>query len=308
MAGVPLIEFYFQELIKCGFEYLRSNPSQIDMIFARMKEPLLVQNFGQSFIDQLKQLFVQRQISLIQDINLVPQNLPCVSFTLLSSSELLDQSYFGIFAGSLEEPMTDASRLTATITSLTYELASGFVSTSSEDVLSVNKGQTVIDSAGNSFEVLSPILDGSTGQAGFSVVPLSLFTTGDTKVLAFNADSSTSLYSMPYSETIQIGCHSEEKTNFARYLYYIVSYILQSSRVRIEGDGFLKFTIKASDFTRNSNLMPDLAVSRYMTVTAQTYYEWNASPQITSALFDGHFLVEKDVWIKRDDTYSWTTL
>jgi|SRR5581483_899840 len=92
-------ELVIQKIVQTGIDDLKADPSPLDELFACYLEPEMIQDYGQGYIDQIKQWFTTTKIPVVQAWSLNAQRIPCYSIHL--ATELEDESkaaagdYFG---------------------------------------------------------------------------------------------------------------------------------------------------------------------------------------------------------------------
>lgn len=306
--GAPITEYYVEQLIKTGLEDIRNTPSKLDVIFEGFTEGLFVNIFGKKVITQIKDFILSRKISVIQGVNIVPENLPCFSVALLDAVEDHSRSAFDDFDSyEMEDVAPEDQDELATFAILSYNSGTGFCSVSDAvDVSTIYVGAIIVDQDGVSFEVMGPILS-DTGNKGFYIVADASINTGTVRLLSQIDQTKTGIRAVPIIDRIQVGIHTAENTNLTKYLYYLLVYWLFSRRLELEKAGYQLSRFNASDFAKEVELLPDNIVSRAMTIEFLTWFKWKDDPWSAVRLMSSRILVKQEIWEKNDDTAIGTT-
>lgn len=99
-------EVIVQKVIQKGIANIKADPAAFDEIFAGFLEPELINDYGQNYIDSIRDFFYNTKIPVIQAWSFNAQRIPCYSIHL--ATELEDESkasigdYGGDFTGENE--------------------------------------------------------------------------------------------------------------------------------------------------------------------------------------------------------------
>ena len=92
-------EVVVQKIVQKGLADIRTNIDILDDIFASYKDPELDADYGQTYIDQIKDWFAKTKVPVVQAWSFNAQRIPCFSIHL--ATELEDEAkaaagdYFG---------------------------------------------------------------------------------------------------------------------------------------------------------------------------------------------------------------------
>lgn len=75
------------EVLKKGIEELKSNPDKLEDIFGYMRLDGVSNTYGDQYINQVKDWFINTKIPVLQAWSLSQQRIPCISVHLSSESE-----------------------------------------------------------------------------------------------------------------------------------------------------------------------------------------------------------------------------
>jgi len=84
------------------------------------------------------------------------------------------------------------------------------------------------------------------------------------------------LYS-PISDQIQIGIHSHDTPDLAKYLYYLAVYILEIYKPTLEAGGLELTTFQATDLSRINEYLPENIFSRFINYSILTFPKFSGS-------------------------------
>jgi hypothetical protein len=74
----------------------------------------------------------------------------------------------------------------------------------------------------------------------------------------------------PITDNIHIGIHTKDTPDLAKYLYYLVVYVLNSFKPQLEMRGMMLGTFRATDLSRMNEYLPDNMYSRFINFTIFT--------------------------------------
>jgi len=75
----------------------------------------------------------------------------------------------------------------------------------------------------------------------------------------------------PITDGIHIGIHSIESPDLVKYLYYLVTYILNVFKMDLEDQNINLTTLRANDLSRLNEYLPENMFSRFLSFNALTY-------------------------------------
>lgn len=96
-------EIVLQRLIQHGIKDLRSRPEAFDNIFSQFLEYEMIDDYGQAYIDQIRNWFITTKIPVVQAWSFNVSRVPCISITLSSENEATDKAAMGDHYGEDEE-------------------------------------------------------------------------------------------------------------------------------------------------------------------------------------------------------------
>jgi len=74
----------------------------------------------------------------------------------------------------------------------------------------------------------------------------------------------------PISDNIHLGIHCQDSPDLAKYLYYLVVYVLHSFKPQLETRGMMLGTFRATDLSRMNEYLPENLYSRFINFTIFT--------------------------------------
>lgn len=301
--GAPITEFMVEQLISTSLEQMRNQPSKLEMIFERLNEGIFAPLFGQKVIHQIRDYVMSRKIAVVQSLQLVPDQAPCFSILINGSTEDSGKSFFDDFTNREDEEVEPHSITSFTTTA--YDPATGFVSVGSGvDLSLLYPGAIVRDASNIAFDITSPIIDSATVPSGkgFTIVENATFAVGQAVITDNMNVQSTGRRAIPIIDSVQIGVHAADNTNLTKYLYYMLIYFFSSRRIELENAGYQVHSFVASDFVRETDLLPNNITSRYVTFKFWTEFSWKDDPWAYVRTSRNKLLVKQDVWVKDDDS------
>lgn len=74
----------------------------------------------------------------------------------------------------------------------------------------------------------------------------------------------------PITDNIHLGIHCQDTPDLAKYLYYLVTYILNAFKPQLETQGLMLGTFRATDLSRMNEYLPENLYSRFINFTVFT--------------------------------------
>lgn len=91
-----------QRVIQLGIRDIKDNPDVLDRIFEYYLCEEMEYSYGQSYIDGIKQWFVETKVPVLQAWSFNPQKVPSISVHLATEQEDEGKAAIGDFMGDLE--------------------------------------------------------------------------------------------------------------------------------------------------------------------------------------------------------------
>ena len=273
--GAPLTEFVFETVIRDGLGEIKSNPAILDDIFSRFTETHFNNQYGQSKIDQLKTYFSNNQIRIVQSHAMVPTSMPCISIHLQSSAETENLQNMGNNYEQVSDPTTPAV-VVPTITPGTYDTITGKLTIiNPADLSVVCPGMNFVDNSGTKFGIQS----GNSNQAGNKFINIG---TGQSPDLGGNGRIESSIdYTLKerrmirLQEQIRLGCHANDDIHLAKFIFYILTYILKSRQSALITRGISLDWGQGSVYDRADSFEGENVFERYIMVNCLTAFDWD---------------------------------
>lgn len=95
MRGTVFPQVALQRVIQEGIKILKSNPDILDGIFQYYTCEPMASDYGQSYVDKIKEWFVQTKIPVVQAWSFDPQQVPQISIKLATEQEDETKSAIG---------------------------------------------------------------------------------------------------------------------------------------------------------------------------------------------------------------------
>lgn len=81
----------------------------------------------------------------------------------------------------------------------------------------------------------------------------------------------------PIIDSIHIGIHANQTPDLAKYLYYLVVYLLNGFKPQLQERGLLLSTFRATDLSRMNEYLPENIYSRFINFTCYTIAPYKRS-------------------------------
>ena len=94
-----LAQVALQKVVQAGVKKIKEQPEIIDDIFCEYKHTLMEHSYGVTYIEGIKDWFINTKIPVIQSWSFNPQRVPCVSIKLSNETEKTDLEAIGDYWG-----------------------------------------------------------------------------------------------------------------------------------------------------------------------------------------------------------------
>lgn len=273
--SAPLTEFVIETVLRDGLGDLHANPNKLDDIFSKFKEAQFLNQYGQSKIDQLKTYIANNQIKLVQSWSLVPLTVPCISIQLESSSEDPDIQDFG-YGAEDEDYAVTPKVLFPVITPGTYDIVSGKLTIiNSVDLSTLSPGRNFVDSDGVIFTILSGISNVS-GNKFINIGPgMTPNVSADGRIESPLDFARTERRMIRLREGISLGCHAKDDIHLAKFIFYLLVYILKSRQDSLITRGIQLDWGQGSMYNREDAYAGENIFSRFLKTSCLTEFDWD---------------------------------
>jgi hypothetical protein len=273
--GAPLTEFVIETILRDGLNELRISPTKFDDLFSRFKLTFFNNQYGQAKIDELKTYIQNNQIKIIHALQIQPTDMPCISIQLLSSDEVEDEQQFSNMLPEQVDPKVP-NVIVPTVTPTAYDSITGKLNVADGANLGVIcPGMIFKDASDVEFVIES----GNSNISGNKFINIGKGKEpdlgGDGEIVSSIDFTVTDRRMVRLRETINLGCHAHDKVHLAKFLYYIVYYIIKSRQVAMEERGLHLDRGVASIFDREGEVGGEDIYTRYLQLHVLTEFDWD---------------------------------
>ena len=274
--GAPITEFVIETVIRDGLGFLRTSPTALDDIFSKFKATWFINQYGQAHINKLKTYIQQNQVKIVHSFAQVPTSTPCFSIQITRSFEDPSMQQFSNDYEEVDTPIAPIVKI-SDVQGLTFDVATGkLVIDNSVNLGPVYPGMIFVDAVGVEFEIQS----GNSNLAGNKFI--SLPRNGNVPDLSAPGEIISNIRvqrvarrMVRLKETISLGVHAKKDVHIAKYLYYLLTYILKSRMDSLIERGIHLDFGTGQIFDREDQFEGDNVFSRFMEVNCITEYDWN---------------------------------
>jgi len=273
--GAPLTEFVIETVLRDGLGDLKTNPNKLDDLFSRFTEAHFINQFGITQITRLKTYIQNNQIKLTQSHSMIQTVIPCISIQLIRADESEGIQNLGNEYLDEEEDKTPTV-IVPVVDPGTYDTLTGKLTIiNAADLSGVCPNLIFVDSLGTKFD----IKPGNSNLSGNKFINIgsgmepSLAAGG--RIESWIDFKRTERRMIRLRETIRLGCHAKDDIHIAKYLYYIVMYILKSRQDSMINRGLHLDRGTASIFDREDTFSGENVFSRYIDVNCITEFDWD---------------------------------
>jgi hypothetical protein len=273
--GAPLTEFVIETVLRDGLGNMRDNPAILDDVFSKFTATFFNNQYGTSKINELKQYIQDNQVKIVHSFAQVPTNTPCFSIQILKSSETPKLQQFSNEYEDVDTAIAPIVKV-ASVQPLSYDTVTGKLQVNpSTNLANVYPGMIFKDANGIEF----PIRSGNSNLAGNKYINIG---SGQNPNLALPGSIISSVRIKRVSrrmvrleETISLGVHTRNDVHIAKFLYYILYYILKSRMDSlIERGVHLDYGL-GGVFDRVDQFEGENVFTRMVDVNCITEFDWN---------------------------------
>lgn len=281
--GIHQSDIIIRSAIIAAIADMRAQPWLLDYVFASLpRDELTMKDYGENEVDQAKKWFLKTDIPVFMNYRVDEAKFPCISIALMESVEaentLGDVHY---------EPSEDTEAawpvLAGPFNPLTYSAGTGIMKVPDAvgDALVIAPGMIVLDKIGREFEILD-VLDKTT----FTIKTGVVADFANAVIKSSKPVLITSLESLSFRETYNIGCHVQSEPVHLTFLHSIVSFILlRYKEALLEARGFERSVISSAQFERQQATEMELGFSRNISITGyvRNYWPKAVKPRLLSS-------------------------
>jgi len=282
-TGIFQSDVIIRSAIIAALNDLRTKPWLLNYVFAALpRDKLTAQDYGAKEIARATEWFVNTKIPVHLDVNLKDEMFPCITISLSSSQESESESTLGDTHYHPRVPNNGQWPILAgPFTPTSYDPTSGLITLDASQVQNfvIVPGHIVIDAQGGQHPVLDVddnndiyIEENCTANLNGFVIK------GQKPYLITHVESAR------YRETYAIGCHVTGEPVHLTYLHSIVVFcLLRYKESLLEARGFERSTLNSQMLRLDSDTLPQVIFSRYLTISGMVSQYW---PKIIAPTVD----------------------
>lgn len=273
IVGIHQSDVIIRSALTAAMADMRANPWLLDHVFASLPQDTLTwKEYGEKSAQEAKQWFLRTNIPVKMVPVLDELQVPCITITLVDSTEATNEATLGdVHSEPFEQSTKPWPALTQPFTPTSYNQATGFMAIPTlPDDIYVAPGMYIIDAVGRPHEILE-VIDSGT-------IKIQPGTVADFRNSTLKSGRSGYIYeveSSSFKETYRIGVHVGGEPVYLTWLHSIIVFIIQRyKQALLEGRGFERSTFGSSDFARDNQSDTELVFSRYITITGYVRQYW----------------------------------
>lgn len=273
--SAPITEFVIESVIRDGLNELRLNPDRFDDLFSKFTEAFFNNQYGQDKIEELKTYIVNNQIKIVHSLNIQPSDFPCISIQLVQSLENEEDQQFGDeYLDEDETKIPDVFIDNVIVTG--YDSTTGKLSIDNSVNLAIVKPKLLFkDAVGTEFIIGS----GNSNLSGNKYINIGknagVNVSGPGQITSNVSFTRTERKMIRLRETILLGCHASNNLHLAKFLYYILIYIIKSRKLSLIERGIHLDKGNGTIFDREGQFEGEHVFSRSIQLHALTEFIWD---------------------------------
>jgi hypothetical protein len=274
--GAPLSEFVIETVIRDGIGFLRANPNVLDDIFSKFTATWFNNQYGVDHITKLKTFITNNQVKIVHSFAQVPANTPCFSIQIIRSFEKPSLQQFSNYLEDRDDLIDNPVRI-ANVQPISYDPVTGKLQVDpSTNLNSVFPGMIFEDADGVQFTIGT----GNSNMVGNKYITIPRDGNSPNLLLPGNIVSSinvqrTERNMIRLEETISLGVHARNDVHVAKYMYYLLVYILKSRMDSLIERGIHLDFGNGGIFDRDDQHQGENIFSRFIEVGCITEFDWN---------------------------------
>lgn len=281
--GIFQSDIIIKSAIDAALSDLRNNPWLLDYVFSSLPQDALTwKEYGEKSVQTAKSWFLKTAIP----VKLVPVlnelQVPCITISLLDSSEVTGESSLGdIHFESTEAVNSTWPPLTTVFAPKSYQASTGVVVLKSlPETVSLQPGMFIIDANGKEHEILKV-----TGDLTFEIAANTVANFKKSVLKSHKPSIIVNLESSFFRESYRIGIHVGGEPGPLSWVHSIVVFaLLRYKQALLEARGFERSSFQSSDFSREQQYETEMVFSRYITITGNVKQYW---PKYIGPVIDG---------------------
>jgi hypothetical protein len=292
--SAPISEWVIESVLRDGLNELRLNLTRLDDLFSKFTMTYFNNQYGQNKINELKTYIQNNQIKIVHALQIQPTDMPCISIQLLSSDEMEDDQQFSNLLPDRIDPKIP-NVIVPIVMPISYDIVSGKLKVAdAANIGNVCPTMIFIDFSGVKFDIGS----GNSNIAGNKFINIGDGKTPDLsgpgKIVSTIDFTVTDRRMVRLREVINLGCHAADKVHLAKFLYYIVYYIIKSRQQVMEERGLTLDKGIASIFDREGDVGTEHIYTRYLQLHVLTEFDWDQEQVNLVDCFDVQVLAEEN--------------
>ncbi len=272
IQGVHQSDVIIRSAIVRSLERLYADPSQLDHVFHSLTEDVETrQVYGEKQVDLAKKWFLNTNIPVFMAFRVAEEAIPCITISLQESVEA-EQTHGDVHYVPQEETTGDWPVLSPKFTPRAYSPTSGIMLLPAGlmgDHL-IAPGMFIVTRDGRKYEIKENL-----GDDEISLAPKTVGDFTDAVIKGARKRYVTTIESVQFKETYQIGIHVLGEPAYLLYLHSILKYcLLKFKQELLEARGFERSVLSSTDFRRNQEFEVEEVFSRFINITGFVRQIW----------------------------------
>lgn len=268
--GIFQSDVIIRTAIVAALADLRVNPQLLDYVFASLPaDEKTRRDYGEKSVAAAKKWFLNNKIEVAMVPVMDKAKAPIITIKLLDSNEaettLGDIHYISSeFDEDAWPPLTEEFNPS-------YNPATGNFTVELEKIggLYVVPGMSIIDGVGKDHEILV------VNEDGFGISPGTVADFRHAVLKGRKPVRATSLESVAYKESYQIGVHVPSEPVYLTWLHSIVVFcLLRYKEALLESRGYGRSVVNSSSFDKNPEFLEEAVFSRYLNISGYVRQYW----------------------------------
>lgn len=274
-----------------AMDLVRDDPDLLNSVFESLTEDDVTRDtYGEAQVKLARDWFMETNIPVFMNFRVAEEAIPCITISLQESQEA-DQTHGDVHYVPQELSPGDWPVVVGPFTPTGYSAFSGIMALP-DSVMgdsTIAAGMLVQTRAGRQYPVTQNL-----GDNEIALKPLTADDFTDAVILGPTDRFVTTIESVTFRESYQIGIHVLAEPENLLYLHSIVQFmLLRYKQDLLERRGFERTQLSSTDFRRNMDFENENVFSRFMTITGYARHYWpkDVIPLVDTINGDGPGLV-----------------
>ncbi len=291
IQGIAQSDVIIRTAIIRSLERMYEDPSLLDHVFHSLAEDEETRDvYGEKQIELAKNWFLSSNIPVVMTFRVAEEQIPCIAISLQESVEA-EQTHGDVHYIPQEESDGAWPLLSSRFTPVRYSPTSGIMvlphGLMGNQIIA--PGMLIVTRDGREYPIKENL-----GDDEISLTPKTVGDFTNAVIKGAHKRFVTTVESVQFKETYQIGIHVQNEPAYLLYLHSIVMFsLMKFKQDLLESRGFERSVLSSTDFRRNQEFDMEEVFSRFVNITGYVRQSWPKATKEMVATVDVQPIVSK---------------